>query len=247
MSATPTDSGNGTTSTASDVSPANPELIKIKLDTLPEELIATLMLQNMGALELTSLTRYDMVDGIETIYQPIKDIEDVARTYSPSKIVNSNPPIWTGDAGYTPFNWTSFNIDKDLKTPVAKPMEYSLMEDAIGVNIPDSDLGVNEVVEIEVMNTDPGWHNYTSRTNLLSKDDTATANWSSASNWDTSGTESFANVNKDTVSQVAGAAVASSGEAFSPGDISKANHFFQPQGIVHVAEEEYAKWEASQA
>jgi hypothetical protein len=246
MSATPTDSGNGATSTASDVSPANPELIKIKLDTLPEELIATLMLQNMGALELTSMTRYDMIDGIETIYQPIKDIEDVSKTYAPSKIVNSNPPIWTGDAGYTPFNWTSFNMDKDLKTPVQKPMEYSTTADAIGINIPDADLGVNEIVEIEIMSTDPGYHNYTSRSNLLSQDKTVTANWSSSSNWDTSGTESFAHVNKDTLSQVAGAPVASSGEAFSPGDVNKANHFFQPQHIVHVDEKEYESLEASQ-
>lgn len=256
MAATPTDSGSGATSSASSVSPANPDLLTIKLETLPEELIATLMLQNLGALELTSMTRYDMIDGIETIYQPIQDVSDVAKEYSPSNIVNSNPPVFIGDSGYTSVNWTSYNKDLETGKTDVKPMEYSFMKDVLGINVNQLDIGVNEIVEVEVMSFDPGWTNYTDKSTLLSNNEyvtayhgkDGTAQTSTVSpEWSTRGVESFANVNIRTLSDENKITLSEmqDGTVSIQGFPDTNNHYYRPQHIVSVDVDEYKTWEES--
>lgn len=226
MSATPTSVSPGPTSTPPLVSPANPQLLKIKIDALPESLIQVLMLQNIGALELTSMTRYDMIDGVETIYQPIKDVQSVASNYNIKNVVDTSSPAFTGNAGYEKlFGWTEFDKDMATGQTAPRPIEYSFMNDELGFNVDPTSLGVNEVLEVEVMDFDPDYYNYFDDDILDSVQQNRnfyTADYQRKEAW---GMENFINVNDDTYNDSSG----TNGVGF----------FDFPRGIVYVDPAEY--------
>ena len=70
------------------VKSASPDIILVDQNDLPIELILKLTLEKIGAQELISLVRHDTVNGQNIVYQPVKNISDVAISYNPQNIIN---------------------------------------------------------------------------------------------------------------------------------------------------------------
>ena len=70
------------------VKSASPDIILVDQNDLPIDLILKLTLEKIGGQELISLVRHDTVNGQNIVYQPVKNISDVAISYNPQNIIN---------------------------------------------------------------------------------------------------------------------------------------------------------------
>lgn len=72
-----------------DLLAADPDIVLVNPSAMPVDVQAELILQAMGGTELLFYARHDTVNGQNIIYQPIKDIDYLAATYSPQEIINT--------------------------------------------------------------------------------------------------------------------------------------------------------------
>lgn len=56
-------------------------------DTVPIEIMADLIFENIGGQELINIARNDTVNGQQIIYQPIKNLTQIQQEYNPNNIV----------------------------------------------------------------------------------------------------------------------------------------------------------------
>jgi hypothetical protein len=70
------------------VKSASPDIILIDQNDLPIDLILKLTLEKIGGQELISLVRHDTVNGQNIIYQPVKNVSDIAISYNPQNIIS---------------------------------------------------------------------------------------------------------------------------------------------------------------
>ena len=57
-------------------------------ETLPVEIMADLLFENIGGQELINIARNDTVNGQPIIYQPIKNLSTIQQQYNPNNIVS---------------------------------------------------------------------------------------------------------------------------------------------------------------
>jgi hypothetical protein len=57
-------------------------------DTVPIEIMADLIFENIGGQELIDIARNDIVNGQEVSYQPIKNLSSIQQQYNPNNIVS---------------------------------------------------------------------------------------------------------------------------------------------------------------
>ena len=55
-------------------------------DSVPKEIIADLLFENIGGQEILSIARHDTVNGQTVLYQPIKNINILQQQYNPSNL-----------------------------------------------------------------------------------------------------------------------------------------------------------------
>lgn len=67
---------------------ATPELILIKEESLPKELMTNLIFEDIGGQEIINIARNDIVNGQDVIYQPIKNLTNIALQYNPKNILS---------------------------------------------------------------------------------------------------------------------------------------------------------------
>jgi hypothetical protein len=67
---------------------ATPDIILIDQNDLPIELILNLTLEKIGGQELINIARHDTVNGQNILYQPIKNISDIAIAYNPQNMIS---------------------------------------------------------------------------------------------------------------------------------------------------------------
>jgi hypothetical protein len=67
---------------------ASPDIILVDQGDIPVDLILSLTLEKIGAQELITIARHDIVNGQNIIYQPIKNISDVAIAYNPQNMIS---------------------------------------------------------------------------------------------------------------------------------------------------------------
>jgi len=63
--------------------------------TLSAEMLLELYFEDIGALELATLSRSSSVDGQQVSYSPIKNLSSLKRRYSPSNIISSSASLST--------------------------------------------------------------------------------------------------------------------------------------------------------
>ena len=78
-------------------------------ETLPVEILADLIFENIGGQELINIARNDTVNGQEVIYQPIKNLSAIQQQYNPNNIVSLQA---TSDKYFQ-----NFSIKFDSKVP----------------------------------------------------------------------------------------------------------------------------------
>lgn len=78
-------------------------------ETLPVEIMADLLFENIGGQELINIARNDTVNGQPIIYQPIKNLSTIQQQYNPNNIVSLQA---TSDKYFQ-----NFSIKFDTKVP----------------------------------------------------------------------------------------------------------------------------------
>lgn len=71
---------------SSSVKPATPDLIQFDDSLLPVDFITDLLFENIGGQEILSITRNDIVGGVQVSYSPIKNLTKLGVSYSPQNI-----------------------------------------------------------------------------------------------------------------------------------------------------------------
>lgn len=66
---------------------ATPDIILFKDELLPIEIMTDLIFENIGGQELINITRNDIINGQDVIYQPIKNLTSIQLQYNPQNIL----------------------------------------------------------------------------------------------------------------------------------------------------------------
>jgi hypothetical protein len=82
---TPSTTNPGTTPPATKI--ASPDLIIIRDEVLPIDTMTDLVFENIGGHELINVSRHDLVNGIDVLYQPIKNLSTLYLQYNPENIL----------------------------------------------------------------------------------------------------------------------------------------------------------------
>jgi len=86
--ATPNTPATGTASAQPSATKiASPDLIIIKDDFLSVDTMTDLVFENIGGHELINVSRHDLVNGIDVLYQPIKNLSTLYLQYNPENIL----------------------------------------------------------------------------------------------------------------------------------------------------------------
>jgi hypothetical protein len=93
-----------------DVKIATPDLILFSDSTVPIELMSDLIFENIGGQELINISRTDMLNGTDVLYQPIKNASSLQYQYNPQNILN----LQNGSNTY----FKNFSIKFEEKIPV---------------------------------------------------------------------------------------------------------------------------------
>lgn len=86
---TPTTSATAvTTMAAKPVKTATPDIVIFDDESVPVEVMADLIFENIGGQELINVARNDIVNGQQVIYQPIKNLSILQQQFNPNNIVS---------------------------------------------------------------------------------------------------------------------------------------------------------------
>lgn len=136
---------------------ASPDLIIIKDDTLPIDTMTDLIFENIGGHELINISRHDLLNGVDVLYQPIKNLSTLYLQYNPENILklqdttqsyfknfpiqysNKIPNVGTGKNGETVYIETStgdlvinvINLAKGEQVEVQVLTQGSVFNDTI--------------------------------------------------------------------------------------------------------------------
>lgn len=69
------------------VKPATPDLILFDDETTPIETMTDLIFEDIGGQEIINIARNDMLNGVEFLYQPIKNITSLYLQYNPQNVL----------------------------------------------------------------------------------------------------------------------------------------------------------------
>ena len=134
------------------IKPATPDLIQFNDADIPVEFMTDLLFEDIGGQEILSLSRNDIVNGQNVIYNPIKNISQVGLNYSPQNLF-----IIT-DTSSSYFNNYSINLQEKVPE-IGNDTESDQVKEIVYVDETNGDIVVNvlnmrtgEQVEISVIN-----------------------------------------------------------------------------------------------
>jgi hypothetical protein len=73
--------------TSDSIKPATPDIILTTEDTLSPEIMTDLIFENIGGQELINISRNDIINGQNVVYQPIKNITNLYYQYNPQNVL----------------------------------------------------------------------------------------------------------------------------------------------------------------
>lgn len=85
--------GNYSNQVKPNVVPADPDIVLVNPDSMPVDLMADMILQNIGGTELIKSVRHDMVNGQKVAYRPIVNLDALAVEFSPITITGFVPTL----------------------------------------------------------------------------------------------------------------------------------------------------------
>lgn len=128
---------------------ATPDLILFKDDQVPIELMTDLIFENIGSQEIINISRNDMLNGTDVLYQPIKNITSLRYQYNPQNILNLQ------DNADTYFK--NFLIKFEDKVPVVgngpegSPVYIDTLTGNLVIDLVN--LNSDEQVEVQILNS----------------------------------------------------------------------------------------------
>ena len=75
-----------------DIKVATPDIILFDDGTVPPEIMANLIFEKIGGQELITVSRNDIVNGQNVVYQPIKNISQIALRYNSQSLIQLQNP-----------------------------------------------------------------------------------------------------------------------------------------------------------
>jgi hypothetical protein len=150
VSATPmTPSTLGFAVTSRNVNPvltAPIDTILFNDDSVPVEIMADLIFENIGGQELINIARNDTINGQTVIYQPIKNLTAIQQQYNPNNIVSLQS---TSDKYFQNFS-IKFD-DKVPDEPTGPNGEHVYIDPQTGELVVEAvNLEPDEQIEVEI-------------------------------------------------------------------------------------------------
>lgn len=142
----PSQSG-GTSSGKSSIKKAEPDRILISSDSIAIDAIPQLLLENLGAHELISISRHDTVNGQSVSYRPIKNLSELANAFGPQTLVALQTP------GNVIFNNFSIRLGDHVPDTGTGPLGETVYveKDSRNLIINVFNLAEDEQVEVEIL------------------------------------------------------------------------------------------------
>jgi hypothetical protein len=136
--------GNNISTISSGVKVATPETYEL-YPTSPEKIVAAqIFLEMLGGNELIELSRHDLINGINTRYQPIKDAQIIATQFNAFNIIPLQDTL--------PNYMDNFPIRLEERIPNFGSGESNVNIDANGIiTIELINLKPDETVEVEIL------------------------------------------------------------------------------------------------
>ena len=150
ISATPlTPSTIGLAVSSSNINPvltAPIDTILFNNDSVPVEIMADIIFENIGGQELINIARNDTVNGQTILYQPIKNLTAVQQQYNPNNIVSLQA---TSDKYFQNF---SIKFDEKVPTPGTGPDgSHVYIDPETGELVVEAiNLAEDEQIEVEI-------------------------------------------------------------------------------------------------
>lgn len=130
----------------SEVKVARPDIILFNDDAMPIEIIPDLIFEDIGGQELITLSRNDIVSGINVAYQPIKNLSSIYQQYNPKNIIDIQN---TSDTYFKNF---SIKLESRLPSTGSGPNgETAYIDPSGNLVIEVADLESDEQVEIQFL------------------------------------------------------------------------------------------------
>lgn len=136
---------------------ATPELVSLGNEQLPIDYMTDMLFEDIGGQELINISRSDMVNGLDVLYQPIKNIASIVFQYNPQNILKlqdtsasyfRNFPIHIEDK--TPECGTGYTFgENNIPIPNCNIVYVDPETGYIVINV--INLDKNEQVEVEIM------------------------------------------------------------------------------------------------
>ena len=90
---------------------ATPDIITIDQETLPAELMTSLIFENIGGQELLSISRHDLISGSNLDYQSIKNLNEIYINHNSLNIIPM-PDSSTVYSKNFPISWDSHIVEE---------------------------------------------------------------------------------------------------------------------------------------
>lgn len=71
-----------------DIKVATPDLQIFKDEVVPIEIMTDLIFEDIGGQELINISRHDLINGQDVVYQPIKNLSNIYLSYNPQNILS---------------------------------------------------------------------------------------------------------------------------------------------------------------
>jgi hypothetical protein len=115
-------------------------------DSVPVEIMADLIFENIGGQELINIARNDTINGQTVIYQPIKNLTAIQQQYNPNNIVSLQS---TSDKYFQNFS-IKFD-DKVPDEPTGPNGEHVYIDPQTGELVVEAvNLEPDEQIEVEI-------------------------------------------------------------------------------------------------
>ena len=148
ISATPVSvsASAATASASSQVKVATKDIILFDDGSMPIDLMADLIFEDIGGEELISIARRDTVNGQKISYQPIKNLSSIEQQYNPNNIISLQA---TSDKYFS--NFPIKLDDKIPENPTGPNGDYVYVDSVTGdLVIETVNLESDEQIEIQI-------------------------------------------------------------------------------------------------
>ena len=136
-----------------DIKIATPDLIQFGEEAVPIEYMTDLLFEQIGGQEIISISRNDIVNGQTVLYRPIKNVPQLAATFSPLNMFASIDD--------TNSYFKNFTIKLDEKIPeIGSNLANNEVPNIVYIDDTNGNLVINTInmlsderVEIQVLNS----------------------------------------------------------------------------------------------